>query len=680
MDRMRGIQSSACKVLAVLIFIGVIAAGMISLQRSHVESSATAVENVYDYYNIIDSASVEKKSADELFSLYKKSGVTSLAVYDETPEKLVNHDFLRIYRGSEFAFRNPGVSGISDSKIYIQPVLTEKGDSYFKETKEYLSLLMNKEDVHSFDVNGVETLEVNAVYNKFMQMELGIYAETVKDAASHGFYVVLRPGNEAHVTRDYVDLFLKKLDASPKVSAIIFQGKEVLGYKDYVKYLSDELNRRHIPIALIEAQNQLGFEKQSGNLDMAAFSNYQVVRLYAMSKDELIKLDPKEAASRFYISDIERNIRMNLFPSFKFPLNGMTLSETNASYIADVSSRLENHGFSVGKASVMEPYFPENALRGLAMAGAISLVVLTLLLLMPSLSKFVWILEIAGLVIAEGLFFVLHSILPLQLLALGAAVCTPVVVVSLFLEYCLKRKDTAFAEVGWGRLLLESLVILWVCGLCSLAGAAFISGLLGDIRFLLEIQIFRGVKLTFLLPLILISVVYIQKFPFFGEVVSSDKDFIRFVKKFCGVQIRLGLLVGLGLLAVVGYVFIGRSGNNGAPVPGFEIALRRFLENAMYARPREKEFLFGHPAVLLAMTALYRKWPQILHYFLIVAVTIGQGSMVETFAHMRSPYMLSFIRGLDGLMAGSLSMIAALVGVMILVRLTKFFGERYGKL
>lgn len=677
---MRGIQSSACKVLAVLIFIGVIAAGMISLQRSHVESSATAVENVYDYYNIIDSASVEKKSADELFSLYKKSGVTSLAVYDETPEKLVNHDFLRIYRGSEFAFRNPGVSGISDSKIYIQPVLTEKGDSYFKETKEYLSLLMNKEDVRSFDVNGVETLEVNAVYNKFMQMELGIYAETVKDAASHGFYVVLRPGNEAHVTRDYVDLFLKKVDASPKVSAIIFQGKEVLGYKDYVKYLSDELNRRHIPIALIEAQNQLGFEKQSGNLDMAAFSNYHVVRLYAMSKDELIKLDPKEAASRFYISDIERNIRMNLFPSFKFPLNGMTLSETNASYIADVSSRLENHGFSVGKASVMEPYFPENALRGLAMVGAVSLVVLTLLLLMPSLSKFVWVLEIAGLVIAEGLFFVLHSILPLQLLALGAAVCTPVVVVSLFLEYCLKRKDTAFAEVGWGRLLLESLVILWVCGLCSLAGAAFISGLLGDIRFLLEIQIFRGVKLTFLLPLILISVVYIQKFPFFGEVVSSDKDFIRFVKKFCGVQIRLGLLVGLGLLAVVGYVFIGRSGNNGAPVPGFEIALRRFLENAMYARPREKEFLFGHPAVLLAMTALYRKWPQILHYFLIVAVTIGQGSMVETFAHMRSPYMLSFIRGLDGLMAGSLSMIAALVGVMILVRLTKFFGERYGKL
>ena len=97
----------------------------------------------------------------------------------------------------------------------------------------------------------------------------------------------------------------------------------------------------------------------------------------------------------------------------------------------------------------------------------------------------------------------------------------------------------------------------------------------------------------------------------------------------------------------------------------------------MYARPREKEFLFGHPAILLSLAALYRKWPQILHYLLILAVTIGQGSMVETFAHMRSPFILSFIRGLA---AGTLSMVAALLGVMILARITKFFGERYGKL
>ena len=78
--------------------------------------------------------------------------------------------------------------------------------------------------------------------------------------------------------------------------------------------------------------------------------NYRTVRLYAMSKDELVKINQEEAASRFYISDIERNIRMNLFPSYKVPMNGDSLSETNAKYIADVTERLNEHGFRTGRA------------------------------------------------------------------------------------------------------------------------------------------------------------------------------------------------------------------------------------------------------------------------------------------------------------------------------------------
>ena len=676
---MKALQNRAFHWLAVLMFIGFCAAGLISWQRYAVEHNAKQVEMVYDYYNVIDSAVEEGKSADELFSLYKKSGITSLAIYDETPEKLINHNFIRVYRGYDFQFRNPGVSGIEEEKMYIQPGSSSEGAAYFAELKRHLELIYGQEKVRTLSANGVETLEVEGNYSKFMTVPLGIFKETVKKASQRDFYLVLRPANIPHASKELIDTFFAAMDSSDKVSAVLFQGKEALGYKDHLDYVSSELNKRHVPLVMIEAQNQLGFEPQAGLLDLAKKSNYDLVRLYAMSKDELIKINQKEASSRFYISDIERNIRMNLFPSYKFAADGKSLSETNASYIQGVTDRLENHGFTVGKASVMAPYFPSNGLRALAMMGALSLVVTALLLLLPGLKKWsIWI-EAIGLVGTQGLYWGLHMNLVLQLLALGAAVCTPVVVVTLFLNYCVKRKDRAFSDIGWAKLFLESVAILWGAGILSLMGAAFVSGLLGDIRYFLEMEIFRGVKATFVLPLVLISIVYIQKFPFFGKIVSSDKDFVSFVKKFCHVQIKLGLLVGLGLLAVVGFVFIGRSGNNGAPVPQFEIALRRFLEDLMYARPREKEFLFGHPAVLVSLAALYRKWPQILHYFLIVAVTIGQGSIVETFAHMRSPFILSFIRGLDGLAAGTLSMVGALLAVMILVRITKFFGERYGK-
>lgn len=676
---MKALQNSAFRWLAVLIFIGFCAAGVISWQRYEVEHNAKQVEMVYDYYNVIDSAVEEGKTADELFALYKKSGITSLAIYDETPEKLINHNFIRVYRGYDFHFRNPTVTGIEEEKMYIQPGSSTEGAAYFAELKHHLELIYGQEKVRELNANGVDTLEVAGNYSKFMTVPLGIFKETVKIAAQRDFYLVLRPANIPHASKEFIDTFFEAMDSSDKVSAVLFQGKEALGYKEHLDYVSNQLNQRHVPLVLIEAQNQLGFEPQAGLLDLAKKSNYDLVRLYAMSKDELIKINQKEASSRFYISDIERNIRMNLFPSYKFAADGKSLSETNASYIQGVTQRLENHGFTVGKASVMAPYFPSSALRSLAMMGALSLVVTTLLLLLPGLKKWSYYIEVLGLVGTQGLYWVLHMNLVLQLLALGAAVCTPVVVVTLFLNYCVKRKDMAFSEIGWGKLFLESVAILWGAGILSLMGAAFVSGLLGDIRYFLEMEIFRGVKATFVLPLVLISVVYIQKFPFFGKTVSSDKDFVSFVKKFCHIQIKLGLLVVLGLLAIVGFVFIGRSGNNGAPVPQFEIALRRFLEDMMYARPREKEFLFGHPAVLVSLAAFYRKWPQILHYFLIVAVTIGQGSMVETFAHMRSPFILSFIRGLDGLAAGTLSMVGALLAVMILVRITKFFGERYGK-
>lgn len=677
---MKVIQNNAFKFLAAIILIGVMAAGFLAVQRIRVEHNAQTVEMVYDYNNVLDSAVVENRPADEIFALYKDSGITSLAVYDETPEKLVNRNLIKVYTGSELRMYHPEAAGIASDHILIAKTDNEKSEAYFQETMAHIKLLFPQSSYRLVTLGNDTFLELETRRDKFMTMPLGIYRNTVKEAAASGLYVVLRPVNIPHIQEQDMTLFYDAVNASDKVSAVVFQGKEAYGFRNQLNDVAGFLQEKHIPVVLIEAQSQLGFEKQAGALEIAEKMNYNTVRLYAMSKDELIKLDPAEAASRFYISDIERNIRMNLFPSYKFASEGMTLSETNAKYIRQVTERLQGHGFQVGKASVMEPYFPNRGLRALAVMGAYTLCILCLILLLPVLQKYVFPLWLAGLIGIEAVYWLLNPDLLLQLLALGTAVCTPVVIVSGFLNYCIKRKDTAFQHIGWGKLFLESLMVLWGAGILSLCSASFISALLGDIRFFLEIAFFRGVKVTFVLPLVLITIVYIQKFPFFGKTVTSDRDFVSFVKKFCNIQIKLGLLACLGVISLMGFMFVGRSGNNGAPVPAFEIALRRMLENLMYARPREKEFLFGHPAVLLSLFALYRKWPQVLHYFLILAVTIGQGSMVETFAHMRSPFILSFIRGLDGLAAGSLSLIAALIGVMILSRITKFFGDRYGQI
>lgn len=676
---MQFFQNKVMRILFLIMLAALIPAMWLTWQRNQVETAARTVEMVYDYDNILDNAAVEKKSVDDLYELYRKSGITSLAIYDETPEKLLAHGQVRFYTGAGMQAETGNDPEVHTDRVYLQPSNQASGAAIFKEVKQAVSDRFRPEDVRFLQIRGVDTIEVNASYKNFAEMPLGIFQNDIKTVTDNGFYAVLRPKNTAHMSKEAIDTFLEAVDSSPKVSAVLFQGKEVLGHKDQEAYVTEELKKRHVPVVLIEAQNQLGFEPQEGILDMARNMDYQNVRLYAMSKEELIKLTQDEASARFYISDIERNIRMNLFPSYKDAKGGESLSETNARYIGMVKERLENHGFSIGKASIMESYFPSRVLRACVMIGASALAVMVLVMLIPFFKSYA--LAIFGLLVlaTQGLYWGTQSLLPLQALALAVEIGTPVFVVSLFLDYCVSRKNEAEKSFSMGHIFLESLTILWVCGLFVLLTASYVSGLLGDIRFFLEMAIFRGVKVTFVMPIILISLIYIQKFPFFGKPVTTDKDFVTFVRKFCGIPIKMGLLMLLGVLAVVGLIFVGRSGNNGAPVPQFEVALRRFLEDNMYARPREKEFLFGHPALLFAMTALYRRWPQILHYLFVLAFTIGQGSMIETFAHMRSPYILSLIRGLDGLAAGSCMMVLALIGIVILIRITKFFGGRYGK-
>ena len=56
---------------------------------------------------------------------------------------------------------------------------------------------------------------------------------------------------------------------------------------------------------------------------------------------------------------------------------------------------------------------------------------------------------------------------------------------------------------------------------------------------------------------------------------------------------------------------------------------------------------------MLAAMAWWKKWPTMVLFLLTIVATIGQGSMVETFAHMRTPVFMSFMRGIGGILLGA---------------------------
>ena len=97
----------------------------------------------------------------------------------------------------------------------------------------------------------------------------------------------------------------------------------------------------------------------------------------------------------------------------------------------------------------------------------------------------------------------------------------------------------------------------------------------------------------------------------------------------------------------------------------------------MWARPREKEFMIGHPAFFLAAWAAWKKLPTWFYGLCVTGAAIGQGSAVQTFAHMRSPILMSYVRALDGYGVGvAAGLIALAIFALAYPHVQAFYQKR----
>ena len=212
----------------------------------------------------------------------------------------------------------------------------------------------------------------------------------------------------------------------------------------------------------------------------------------------------------------------------------------------------------------------------------------------------------------------------------------------------------------------------------SLVGAAFLSAILTDSRFLLEIDIYRRVKLTFILPVVLTAVLYLKRYDMLQVVGKGAKSLLKKLNSLLDTGLTFKHVAVLFVFLFIAFYFVGRSGHTGGvPVPAIELKMRAFLEQVMYARPREKEFMIGHPAFFLTVLAVYKCAPRWWQFVLVCGAVIGQGSLVQTFCHMRTPVVMSFVRALDGYAVGIIFGIVSILGVSLLLFLGEKLQRRY---
>lgn len=662
-------------VLVVCIIIGLLSALYLVAERYNVEKVQNHIENIIDYDAVLRANAFEKRSQQEAFDALKDAGITAFAIYDRTLEKANDAGEIKLLHSQDMVNVHVNSGVIKPGAVYVATVPGKEG--YYKEIREDLYHRISKDKVKELNTSIGPVLELQgASAENYATMNLGISKIQAMEVANYGFNVIVRPTNYRNVTLDDIKLLFKRLDGVPHVTGIIFAGKEVVGAPNYLDETLEEMNKLHIPLIGIEAVNQLQYEPQLGFLEMATKKDYSVGRVYTIAKDELRKIAPEEAAQRFYISDIERNIRYNLFPIYEVGQNNDTVLQTTINYVKSATTKLAAKGYEFGPASIYPAYTPNPLLVVLAMVGSIALFVYVgqMLICMRKHTQLVLfftlsLVSIVGFILTSGTLIA-------QVWALSAAVMAPVGAMIILMEEW-RRYDGARPVGAWKATALAVFYLLFGA-LFAAIGGMYIAALLGNTKFFMEFAIFRGVKLTFVLPIILVAIAYLQRFPLWkGRMLNSPAEAKRFVVEFLTTDIKMYVFFVAAALGIVGFIFVGRSGHTaGVPVPTFEIMLRRFLENTLYARPREKEFLIGHPALMLAIFAFLRKWPMVIHFVLTLGGVIGIASMVETFCHIRTPVFMSIMRGYDGLLLGAAVGIVTIIGVRMLIYISQWFMNR----
>ena len=431
----------------------------------------------------------------------------------------------------------------------------------------------------------------------------------------------------------------------------VFAGDRVGGYPDRLEAAAGLLRDLGSPLGLIE------FANQRGAPELARLLDFRVVRVHSITLEELGRMADATAAARFARAARERSARvLYVRPLVRGPAEEMLAR--NEAYLRDIVSRLAEAGLTPGpvqappfwRTSTMVPVAAGTA----AAAGAVLL--LNRLVPVPAWLAVLALAASGGFV--YGLARMGQTILARQAAALAVALVFPGLAI---LSATDRLRDAALsgrpqgqgnagdpgagagpaaAGLGPRRARVWALAVAQFIAV-TVAGALLVAAALGDSRFLVQLEQFRGVKLAHVAPLAVVAV--------FWALDQYRGAWMRWLFS----PVRVWHVLVAAAVLFFGYIYVGRTGNDMVPVLQLEQWMRVGLEDILTVRPRTKEFLLGYPAVLLGL-GLWAAGRRAPAWPLLALGTVASISMINTFAHAHAPLAVSAVRSAYGFVAGAL--------------------------
>lgn len=632
-----------------IVLLSLLAAGAITARRMAVERANRSVEIVVEWDEIRELALATRGDsraatpATLLRHLRETHQIHGVAVSEMTLAELrdIGEVFLSRELPPGFAASTPARSGAAPHYLIIPDA--RLADQILRHVSQrrspaYLTPVPSSQPGGS----GPVVLRLNARYDLIKSAAIGFPPEAIQAAAEAGVEVIARFGGFTGLTEGSVDAitaYLRELG----IRNVIFSGTEVLGNKKLLPYVADSLLRHQIRYGFLE------FGKQQGDAALARLMRGQLIRVHSITGAEMAQMTPADATERFVKAARERNIRLLYLRFFTRPAD--SLVDENSRYLSAIERNMRRVGLTIGQASPFSALYTGRPLLLLTGAGVIAGGVLLLALALGIAARTQWLLLLLG-ISGSSLLLAIDPTLTLarKALALLAALIFPTLA---FLRWGNPPALGGPSRPDLSVSPLRALGPMLAMTATTLAGALLIVGLLGDSRFLLKYDQFVGIKAAHLLPLLALGAILVGGlFTPAADWKSRRSGVAANLRAILAEPVRVWQIVAVGAAMLLLLLLLLRTGNEpGVGVSGLELKLRSLMDRVLFVRPRTKEFLIGHPAMVIALWAALAGWRPVWAPALLIG-GIGQVSLLNTFCHIHTPFLVSLLRTTNGLVLG----------------------------
>ncbi len=625
--------------------------------------SSQKLEEVYDELKEIGVKTVSIKEEDVNY-LSSRGEVTSIKYnvlchkYDEQSLNIAKH----------IKENCPGVS--LDSHL----VLISKDE--MKEFFKYSMPRRYSEKEYSY-LGEVEGLDVYVLYDGKRQLfdyAVGYNENAIRTLSEKGFEVALIHNVMNYRNVEYledIERLVKEYDIDymniKKASQLLSEGEN--DERNY-EGISDIVNSNDMTLVVTENTDHLSNQKCFGYsyiFDKALENGGpgKIMRSYeTYDNSHVDETNYKFRTEQFFNSTIDRNMRFITVTL----INAEDVSYadcTDYSLMAtkEYIEKIEQNGFNVTSDVNKTDYTPNRKLNSAACA-VIMIMCALIAYQMITGSKNAAI--VFGALVLSAFAFAASFFMPDSLLSLYPTVYSVVhscFAVTVLLYFLKKTKDKLSLPVLTlsGVLLTVGTLLLWAVGQGTM---------LSGISYYVNNDIFRGIKLSLLVPIVYSTCVYYLMF-----IKKSDSGFLTDVKNVLNAHIKVYWVIVALAVGAIGVYYIIRSGNVSSISP-LEQLMRTTLTNLFPARPRTKEFLIGYPALVLLIYYVKRTNADVIKWILAIATSILAASIANSFCHVFTNFGTIVTRTLNGLIVGVFVSIGAFIANIILLKIVNVIIKR----